>query len=100
VLQRNMAAAGIADVNPHMEPTGASNDLANVSHALPVVEGCYPIGPSGLAPHTDEFREATMSEAGRAGLIASAKAQAMAALELVHRPELLARAREEFASRG
>lgn len=98
VLGRNMAAAGIPDVQTHLPPTGASNDLANVSQVLPVVEGCYPIGPRGLTPHTDEFREATLTEAGRRGLIASAKAQAMAALELVHNPDLVRRASEEFQS--
>lgn len=100
VLRRNMEAAGISGVQTHMPPTGASNDLANVSQALPVVEGCYPIGPKGLTPHTEEFREATMSEAGRRGLLASAKAQAMAALDLVHNPDLVAQAKAEFASRA
>ena len=49
--------------------------------------------------HTDEFREAAVSERGDYALITGAKALALTALRLIYEPNILAEIKAEFQQR-
>lgn len=75
-----------------------SSDIGNVSQVVPTIHPYISIGPEDLPGHTNEFREASASEAGHAGLIVAAKALAMTALDLLAEPARLEEAKAAFAA--
>ena len=95
VLSENYAAAGI-DVNPEPRDGKGSTDLGNVSQVVP--QACaYPaIAPDTVAGHSRELCEAAGSAEGHKVLIASAKAMAWAAIDLMLDPRTVEQAWEEF----
>jgi len=95
VLSDNYAAAGIS-VNPEPRDGKGSTDLGNVSQVVP--QACaYPaIAPDTVAGHSRELCEAAGSDEGHRVLIASAKAMAWAAVDLMLAPEILEQAWEEL----
>jgi amidohydrolase len=74
-----------------------STDCGNVSQALPTIHPYIRICPDGVPGHSREMAEWSRSPLARTGLVAAAKALAMTALDLVARPDELARAKDEFA---
>jgi len=56
--------------------------------------------PLSVASHTREFAQATITEAGEAGLLRSVQALAMTGLDIFANPDLLRRAREEHRKSG
>ncbi len=78
-------------------PRMGSTDMGNVSHVLPAIHPYVSIGPRELKGHTVEFREASASDGGRAGMLAAAKAMALVALDVLSDPEFLAEVRQDFA---
>jgi len=75
-----------------------STDFGNVSQVTPAVHPYIAIAPPDTAGHTIEFREASLSPAGDAGLINAAKAMAMTAIDLLSSPELVRAAKTELAA--
>jgi metal-dependent amidase/aminoacylase/carboxypeptidase family protein len=75
-----------------------STDMGNVSHVIPALHPYLAIAPDGTAGHTVEFRDASISPAGHAGLINAAKGMAMTAIDLLADAGLLAAAKVEFAA--
>ncbi|MNZ74393.1 hypothetical protein D3C78_928410 [compost metagenome] len=73
-----------------------STDAGNVSHVIPTTHAYIKIGPPDLVAHTPEFREASASTKGDEALIIGAKALALAGLQLLENPELLAKVKEDF----
>jgi amidohydrolase len=73
-----------------------STDCGNLSQALPTIHPYIRICPDGVPGHSREMAEWSRSRLARTGLVAAAKALAMTALDLVARPEELAKAKEEF----
>lgn len=68
-----------------------STDTGNVSHIIPTIHPHIKMGPSSLVGHTVEFREAAKSAHGDHALLQGAKIMATMAIELIERPEELAR---------
>ena len=97
LFKENLEALGLeVQVATGGERMGSS-DIGNVSQVLPTIHPYISIGPEDLPGHTNEFREASASEAGHAGLIAAAKALAMTALDLLADPANLDEAKRAFA---
>ena len=97
LFKENLEALGLeAELATGNERMGSS-DIGNVSQVVPTIHPYISIGPEDLVGHTNEFREASASEAGHEGLIAAAKALAMTTVDLLAEPENLVEAQEAFA---
>ena len=83
------------------EPCGrmGSTDMGNVSHVVPALHPYITIAPEEVAGHSPEFRAASASPEGHAGLLDAAKALAMTAIDLFSNPDLVHAAREEHRTR-
>lgn len=75
-----------------------SSDFGNLSHILPAIHPYVKIAPEGTSNHTPAFAEAAGSREGLDGMIAAAKALAATAVDLALEPELLERAKADFAT--
>lgn len=95
VLQANFDAVGF-DINPEPRHAKGSTDLGEVSQVVPQACANVSIGPATVIGHSQEFAAASASAEGHKALLASAKAMAMAALEVMMKPELVQAAWTEF----
>jgi amidohydrolase len=73
-----------------------SLDMGNVSYAVPSIHPYIQITTQRAACHTPEFQEAAMSDMGREGMILGAKTMAATAYDVLTKPELLKRIKDEF----
>jgi amidohydrolase len=89
VLMEKYEELGVENVQPVDEKTGGSTDVGAVSYKCPTIQGNIKIVPDDVSAHTKEMADATISEAGEAGLIKAAQGIALVALELLETPELL-----------
>ena len=69
--------------------------MANVSRLVPSIHAWIAI-TSGIVPHRPEFAVAAASETGMRGLIDGTKAMAMTAVDLLAKPGLRTKIKEEF----
>ena len=92
LLGRELQAA-----EPH-ERMG-STDMGNVSHVVPALHPYIAIAPEEVAGHSPEFRAASVSPEGHAGLLDAAKALAMTAVDLFFNPDLVDAAWQEHRAR-
>uniref|UniRef100_A0ACB8GDE1 Uncharacterized protein n=1 Tax=Sphaerodactylus townsendi TaxID=933632 RepID=A0ACB8GDE1_9SAUR len=72
-----------------------STDFGNVSHVVPGIHAYFYIGSDALN-HTEQFTEAAGSKEAQQYALRTAKALAMTALDVIFRPGLLERVREDF----
>ena len=93
---RNAKSLGreIEEGNPR-RPMG-STDMGNVSAIVPAIHPTIAIAPQDIAIHTEEFREMAAADSGHRGLIDSAKAMAMTAIDVLVDENLRQRMAEEF----
>jgi amidohydrolase len=101
LVERNIALLGMAVEDPadRIRRKGqGSTDFGNVSQALPGVSVYVPMGPLGLNLHTRESALAARSDLGHKGLLDGAKIMAMTSIDLLHDPDLVRQAKEEFNS--
>ncbi|MFQ5670210.1 MAG: amidohydrolase [Acidobacteriota bacterium] len=70
-------------VNDLPRDNQGSLDMGNVSYRVPSLHPFFAIVPPGIASHTRAFAEATISAAGRAGLLRSVKGLAMTGLDVL-----------------
>jgi amidohydrolase len=77
-------------------PGGGSTDFGNVSKIIPSISICPSAGSRNLVLHTPEFQAASVSDEAHSNMIISAKALALAGLDLLSNPNLLTKARDEF----
>lgn len=73
-----------------------SLDMGNVSQVVPSIHPYVKICNDVYACHTNEFREAAMSDQGRDAMILGAKSMALTGLEILTNKELLAEIKAEF----
>ncbi|XP_028728593.1 peptidase M20 domain-containing protein 2 [Peromyscus leucopus] len=78
-------------------PSG-STDFGNVSFVVPGIHPYFYIGTDALN-HTEQYTEAAGSQEAQLYTLRTAKALAMTALDVIFKPELLERIREEFKSK-
>ncbi len=98
LFAENWRSIGIQVREPKANERMGSTDFGNISQAMPAIHPYIAIAPEEIAGHTVEFREASASPAGHAGLISAAKAMAMTTIDLLADPGLLRAARAEFTA--
>ena len=69
------------------ESASFSSDMGNISHEIPSLHPYFSIGPSDLIGHTQEFKEASISNDGFDGMIVGAKVMALMALAFFEHKE-------------
>ncbi|XP_004093099.2 peptidase M20 domain-containing protein 2 [Nomascus leucogenys] len=75
-------------------PSG-STDFGNVTFVVPGIHPYFHIGSNALN-HTEQYTEAAGSQEAQFYTLQTAKALAMTALDVIFKPELLERIREDF----
>jgi amidohydrolase len=86
-------------LNPPPPDAGlGSTDMGDVSQAAPAIHAYIQIADEKVAGHSREFAQAANSERGRQVMLIAAKALAMTVVDLFTDPDLMRRAKEEFAS--
>lgn len=73
-----------------------STDAGNVSQVVPTIHPYIKIGPESLVVHTNEFREAAVSEEGDRALLIGAKALALTGYKLIEEDDVLKEIQREF----
>jgi metal-dependent amidase/aminoacylase/carboxypeptidase family protein len=84
-----------AEILEQRDGTG-SLDMGNVSQVVPSIHPYIKITNENYACHTNEFREAAMSEQAREAMIRGAKAMALTGYEVLTNPVLLRKIKAEF----
>ncbi|MCL4424085.1 MAG: M20 family metallopeptidase [Firmicutes bacterium] len=95
-FQRHLEELGVVVEEPDPKGGVGSSDVGNVSRVCPAIHPYVSIAPPGVPGHTEEFRLASGSPAGFAGMLNAAKALAMTAADLLGQPGLLESAKAEF----
>ncbi len=94
--RRNMEALGRQVQECDSGRSLGSTDMGNVSALVPAIHPTVAIAPPDVTIHTPEFRDVAASEAGHRGLLDSAKAMAMTAVDVLVDADLRQRIEEEF----
>ncbi len=95
---RNLETLG-EPLNPPPPDAGlGSTDMGDVSQTVPAIHAYIQIADEKVAGHSREFAQAATSERGQEVMLIAAKALAMTAVDLFTDPDLMRRAKEEFAS--
>lgn len=95
ILTAKYSELGVTEVQPVDEIASGSTDVGAVSYKCPTIQGNIKIVPETVSAHTREMADATITDAGKTGLIKGAQGIALVALELLERPELLVEVKEE-----
>jgi len=77
-------------------PPGGSTDFADVTHVVPGIHPMIGIGGEGYTMHSADFAGHTLTPEGDKGLAVGAKSMAMATVEILSDPDLLAEIKAEF----
>jgi amidohydrolase len=102
MVQQNAEAVGMQlhEPLPGSRGGGASTDFGNVSQAKPSFYLRFAVSENPIPGHSLAMTEAAKSNLGHDNAIATAKALAITACDLLSDPALLAAAKEEFAARS
>ena len=73
-----------------------STDMGNVSQVVPSIHPTIAIASPEVLIHTPEFAFVAGSEMGHRGLLDAAKAMAMTVVDILSRPDMLDKIRQEF----
>jgi amidohydrolase len=96
MFRKNLESLGeVVDQGPEDKEVGSS-DVGNVSQVVPTIQPMLQISPRAVNVHQPAFAEAAVSERGRQGMLAAAKAMAMTAVDLLLDPEAVAAVGAEF----
>ena len=85
------------DIFDSQGPFGSS-DIGNVSEVVPSMHPVVAIASPPVSLHSTEFASAAASEAGHQGLLDAAKAMAMTVVDIIGRPGVLEKIKQEFRS--
>jgi amidohydrolase len=85
------------DIFDSRSPFGSS-DMGNVSEVVPSIHPMVAIASHPVSLHSTEFASAAASEAGYQGLLDAAKAMAMTVVDIIGRPGVLEKIKQEFRS--
>nr|KAF6462291.1 hypothetical protein HJG59_011327 [Molossus molossus] len=88
----------ISENDAVLNGSSGSTDFGNVSFVVPGIHPYFYIGSDALN-HTEEYTEAAGSQEAQFYTLRTAKALAMTALDVIFKPELLERIREDFKSK-
>lgn len=95
ILTEKYKELGVEDIQPVDEVAGGSTDVGAVSYKCPTIQGNIKIMPETVGAHTREMANATLTDAGKNGLIKGAQGIALTALALLESPDLLAEVKAE-----
>ncbi len=95
----NIESLGRTVVDPESRRSMGSTDMGNVSQIVPGIHPAIAIAPWDVPIHTVEFREHAASESGHLGLLDSAKAMAMTAIDVLTDAGLRKSMADEFAGK-
>lgn len=99
-FKANLATTELPGPHPDDLPgpvrTGSS-DVGNLSQLLPTIHPMIQMAEPGTALHTRDFAAATLAPRARVGVLASARAMALTAYDLLSDPAAVARIRAEHA---
>lgn len=96
ILNDKYTELGVPDIEPVNEVGEGSTDVGAVSYKCPTIQGRIKIADSCVTGHSKEMAAATISPEGKNGLIKAVEGIALTALELLEKPELLQKAKDEF----
>lgn len=85
----------ISEDDAVLNGSSGSTDFGNVSFVAPGIHPYFYIGSDALN-HTEQYTEAAGSQEAQFYTLRTAKALAMTALDVIFKPELLERIREDF----
>jgi amidohydrolase len=94
VYRRQLEYLGLEETAHSPTDAIGSSDITHVSRVVPTIHPNFPIGRN-LELHTRDFAAATVSPAGRQGLLEGARALALTILELVESEETRAAVQAE-----
>jgi amidohydrolase len=94
----NIESLGRTVVDPESRRSMGSTDMGNVTQIVPGIHPAIAIAPWDVPIHTTDFREIAASEAGHLGLLDSAKAMAMTAVDVLVDEGLRKTMGDEFKS--
>ena len=97
ILTEQFEKIGVENIQPVDEVAGGSTDVGAVSYKCPTIQGNIKIMPETVGAHTREMANATLTDAGRNGLIKGAQGIALTALALLKEPTLLEEVKAEQA---
>ena len=92
----NAESLGRVFLDTTLDSTGSS-DMGNISQALPSIHPMFAVGAMAFN-HTPAFTEVCATDAAHASMVQVAQALAMTGVDVALRPDLLQRAKEEFAA--
>ena len=92
----NAESLGRTFIDVRLDSTGSS-DMGNVSQAIPSIHPMFGIGAKAFN-HTPAFTEVCATDAAHGAMVQVAQALAMTGVDVALEPELLRRAKDEFAS--
>ena len=73
ILTEQFEKIGVENIQPVDEVAGGSTDVGAVSYKCPTIQGNIKIMPETVGAHTREMANATLTDAGRNGLIKGAQ---------------------------
>ncbi|MBD3948408.1 amidohydrolase [Tuanshanicoccus lijuaniae] len=95
LLKAQYQSIGVMDVESVDEIATGSTDVGAVSYKCPTIQGFIKIADKQVQAHTKEMAAATLSDAGKLGLIKAAQGIALTALQLIQEPETLTQVKAE-----
>ncbi len=96
--RRNGEALGKMFIDLKDLSTGSS-DMGNVSQIVPAIHPNFSVGATAFT-HSPQFTAAAITDAAHAGMLQTAKALAMTAIDIALEPGLIDRIKADFAARG
>ncbi len=82
-----------------IQPPGGSTDFADVTHVVPGIHPMIGITQEEMPMHSVQFADCTFTPGGDEGLMVGMKTLALATVEILSDPELLAEIKAEFEER-
>jgi hypothetical protein len=73
--------------------------MGNVSQIVPSIHPNFSVGATAFT-HSPQFTAAAITDAAHAGMLQTAKALAMTAIDIALEPGLIDRIKSDFAARG
>lgn len=95
LLTEKYQELGLTDIEPVDEVATGSTDVGAVSYKCPTIQGYIKIAEDWVQGHSKEMADATISPAGKEGLIKAAQGIALVALQLLEEPETFAEVQKE-----
>lgn len=99
MFTQNLRGQGIENPD-NVKQSYGSLDMGNVSHVCPVIHPYFGIyGDESIAAHTEEFRDATLTDKAYENMIITINALVNTGVQVIKDKELLEKIKQEFNTR-